>query len=228
MPERNNDTTREHPSPKINPMINIVALISGNGSNLQAIIDTTRHEKPPLNICAVISNHPEAYGLVRARRAGVHTEILDHTTFPDRAAFDAALHSLLDRFNPQLVILAGYMLILDETIVTHYHGRMLNIHPSLLPNLRGLNTHQRALDQKIPEHGASVHFVTQELDGGPVIIQARVPVLPGDSAEKLATRVLKQEHIIYPKAVRWFTQGRLRLEGDQVILDNVPLERPLI
>ncbi len=205
----------------------IVVLISGGGTNLQAIIDAARNDLP-VDIRAVISNRPDAYGLQRAEKAGIPTAVLNHRAFNSREAFDQALAALIDEYQPSLVLLAGFMRILTPDFVRHYHGRMLNIHPSLLPRFQGLNTHQRALDASEEEHGASIHFVTEELDGGPVILQARVPVLPGDDAETLAARVLEKEHIIYPLAVRWFAEGRLGLnEAGQVLFDNKVLDSPL-
>ncbi len=205
----------------------IVVLISGSGSNLQAMIDQFRGDQAPGEIKAVISNRPDAYGLERAAKAGIAAEVLDHKQYEDRAGFDRALMALIDSYQPQLVVLAGFMRILTPAFVEHYAGRMLNIHPSLLPAYRGLNTHQRALQDEVREHGASVHFVTSELDGGPVIIQAKVPVLNGDDPQALAARVLEKEHIIYPLVVRWFCEGRLRLEDNHVVFDGRRLERPL-
>lgn len=204
----------------------VVILISGRGSNLQAILDATRTNQLPIEVRAVISNRPHAQGLERAREAGISTIALDHTQYPDRASFDAALQQEIDRLNPGLVILAGYMRILSPAFVRHYQGRMLNIHPSLLPQYPGLNTHARALENGDTEHGASVHFVTTELDGGPVVLQVRVPILPGDTAETLADRVLEQEHRIYCMAIEWFAQGRLKLENDHAWLDGIKLEKP--
>ncbi|MTW21141.1 phosphoribosylglycinamide formyltransferase [Allochromatium palmeri] len=204
----------------------VVALVSGSGSNLQALIDA-QEQGAPFQIRAVISNEPGAFGLERARRHGLPAEILNHRDYPDRASFDAALSALIDGYDPGLVVLAGFMRILTPAFVEHYPGRMLNIHPSLLPKYQGLHTHQRALDAGEVEHGASVHFVTAELDGGPVILQARVPVLPGDDAGTLAARVLKQEHVIYPTVVRWFAEGRLRLSQDgRPVLDGGVLAEP--
>ena len=198
----------------------IVVLISGGGTNLQAIIDAAKDDLP-VEIKAVISNQPDAYGLERARRANIPVAILDHRQFPNRESFDTALARLIDSYQPRLVLLAGFMRILTPGLVRHYHGRMLNIHPSLLPDFQGLHTHQRVLEAGARKHGASIHFVTEELDGGPIIIQASVPVLPDDDAETLAARVLQKEHVIYPLAVRWFAQDRLSLNGkDQVVLDG--------
>ena len=204
----------------------VVILISGSGSNLQAIIDAARDDLP-VDIRAVISNQADAYGLERARRAGIPAEVLDHREYDSREAFDAALMQRIDAHAPGLVVLAGFMRILTPAFVGHYQGRMLNIHPSLLPDLRGLDTHRRALEAGHREHGASVHFVTPELDGGPVIVQARVPVQAGEEPELLARRVLEKEHVIYPLAIRWFAEGRLRLRGNQVELDGKPLPSPV-
>ena len=205
----------------------VVILISGGGTNLQALIDAAR-DGLPVDIRAVISNQPEAYGLQRAQQAGIPTVVLDHREFETREAFDQALASLIDSYQPSLVLLAGFMRILTPAFVRHYQGRMLNIHPSLLPRFQGLHTHQRALDAAEKEHGASIHFVTEELDGGPIIIQARVPVLPGDDAARLAARVLEKEHIIYPLAVRWIAEGRLSLNSaGQVVFDNQVLSAPM-
>ncbi|WP_456446686.1 phosphoribosylglycinamide formyltransferase [Thiolapillus sp.] len=205
----------------------VVILISGGGTNLQALIDAAR-DGLPVDIRAVISNQPEAYGLQRAQQAGIPTVVLDHREFETREAFDQALASLIDSYQPNLVLLAGFMRILTPAFVRHYQGRMLNIHPSLLPRFQGLHTHQRALDAAEKEHGASIHFVTEELDGGPIIIQARVPVLPGDDAARLAARVLEKEHIIYPLAVRWIAEGRLSLNSaGQVVFDNQVLSAPM-
>ncbi len=205
----------------------VVVLISGGGTNLQAIIDAAQNDLP-VDIRAVISNQPDAYGLQRAEQAGIPTAILDHRNFDSREAFDQALAKLVDEYQPGLVLLAGFMRILTPEFVRHYQGRMFNIHPSLLPRFQGLHTHQRVLDAAEKEHGASIHFVTEELDGGPVILQARVPVLPGDNADSLAARVLEKEHQIYPLAVRWFAEGRLSLnDAGQVILDNRALSAPV-
>ncbi|MEN8175042.1 MAG: phosphoribosylglycinamide formyltransferase [Pseudomonadota bacterium] len=204
----------------------IVVLISGGGTNLQAIIQGTRADLP-VDIRAVISNSADAYGLVRARDADIATRIVDHRQFAARADHDHALRSAIDAYAPALVVLAGYMRILTADFVRHYRGRMLNIHPSLLPKFRGLKTHERAIEAGETEHGASVHFVTEDLDGGPVIIQARVPVEAGDTPQSLAARVLEKEHIIFPLTIRWFAEGRLRLEGNRVVLDGRVLEQPV-
>lgn len=198
----------------------VVVLLSGTGSNLQALIDSTRTGDSPVRIAAVISNRSDAYGLQRARDAGIDTRSLDHKAFDGREAFDSALIELIDAFNPKLVVLAGFMRILSADFVRHYEGRLLNIHPSLLPKYKGMHTHQHALDAGDSEHGCSVHFVTEELDGGPLVVQAVVPVESGDSAQTLAQRVHTQEHRIYPLAVRWFAEGRLILGDQGALLDG--------
>lgn len=205
-----------------------IVLISGGGTNLQALIDG-QQQGLPIDIRAVISNVPQAYGLTRAREAGLATRVLSHRAFPSRIAYDRALLRLIDDFAPRILLLAGFMRILTPAFVAHYRGRLLNIHPSLLPELRGLHTHRRALELGAREHGASVHFVTEDLDGGPVILQARVPVFPQDDPESLAARVLKREHLIYPLAVRWLAEGRLVLGEDGLPrLDGRLLDRPRV
>ncbi len=199
---------------------NVVVLISGSGSNLQALIDSIAHDGNPARIAAVISNRADAYGLLRAQQAGIATAVLDHKQFDGREAFDAALVETIDAFDPQLVVLAGFMRILTPGFVRHYAGRLLNIHPSLLPKYKGLHTHQRALDAGDSEHGCSVHFVSEELDGGPLVVQAVVPVQSDDSPTSLAQRVHEQEHVIYPLAVRWFAEGRLQLTTHGAMLDE--------
>ncbi len=206
----------------------VVVLISGNGSNLQALIDGQLAGTLPIEIRAVVSNRADAFGLTRAGRAGMTTHTLNHRQFPSRDAYDAELCALLNEYTPGLVVLAGFMRILTPPFVEHFHGKMLNIHPSLLPKFPGLHTHQHAIDAGEREHGATVHFVTDELDGGPAVIQARVPVLPTDNVDALAARVLTKEHLIYPTAVRWFAERRLRL-GEQglPLLDGVTLSEPI-
>lgn len=204
----------------------LVVLISGSGSNLQAIIDSAAGDFPA-QIKAVISNKSDAFGLERARKAGIETRVLNHNGFDSRESYDQALGDLIDEFEPGLVILAGFMRILTPEFVKRYQGRMLNIHPSLLPKYRGLHTHQRVLDAGDNQHGASVHFVTEELDGGPLVLQAKVPVEPDDTEATLAARVLTQEHIIYPTVVRWFGEGRLQVKNNQVIKDGIPLDGPV-
>lgn len=200
--------------------LGLVILISGRGSNLKAIIDAAN---PLVEIRAVISNQAQASGLLYAQQAGIPTETIDHKHFISREEFDQALQVRIDHYRPGLIALAGFMRILSPQFVAHYRGRLINIHPSLLPALRGLHTHERALEAKLTEHGASVHFVTEELDGGPVILQAKVPVFPEDDADTLAARVLKEEHRIYPQVIDWFAQGRLRLQSHTVLLDDHPL-----
>ena len=200
-------------------MKNIVILISGRGSNMEALIAARDTGQLPVNIAAVISNRPDAQGLETATRAGITAHFIDHKAFAGREAFDAALAECIDSFAPDLVVLAGFMRILSDGFVRHYEGRLMNIHPSLLPSFPGLHTHQRALDEGVRIHGCTVHFVTPTLDHGPVIIQAAVPVLDGDSEATLAARVLRQEHRVYPQAVRWFAEDRLRLEGGRVRLN---------
>ena len=202
---------------------NVVVLISGSGSNLQALLDSIQASDTPARVCAVISNRADAYGLERAKAAGITTRMLDHKAFDGREAFDAALVEAIDAFEPHLVVLAGFMRILSPGFVRHYAGRLLNIHPSLLPKYKGLHTHQRALEAGDSEHGCSVHFVTEELDGGPLVVQAVVPVQSHDSPTSLAQRVHEQEHQIYPLAVRWFAEGRLRLGEQGSLLDDQPL-----
>ncbi|WP_449431557.1 phosphoribosylglycinamide formyltransferase [Pseudomonas putida] len=202
---------------------NVVVLLSGSGSNLQALIDSSRAEDSPVRIRAVVSNRADAYGLQRAAAAGIDSAVLEHTGFDGREAFDAALMARIDSFAPDLVVLAGFMRILSGDFVRHYQGRLLNIHPSLLPRYKGLHTHRRALEAGDAEHGCSVHFVTEELDGGPLVVQAVVPVAPDDSVDSLAQRVHQQEHQIYPLAVRWFAEGRLRLGEQGALLDDQPL-----
>lgn len=204
----------------------LVVLISGSGSNLQAIIDAVAGGLPAA-IRAVISNQPAAYGLQRARQAGIPTRVLDHRDFSSREDYDRALADLVDSFHPQLIVLAGFMRILTADFVRRYHGRMLNIHPSLLPNYRGLHTHERVLQAGDREHGASVHYVTEELDGGPLVLQARVPVLAGDDADTLAARVLTREHLIYPKVIRWIAEGRLNMGREGPVLDGRLLLEPV-
>lgn len=196
----------------------IVVLISGNGSNLQALIDASVHSN--FKIAGVISNRPDAPGLERAQRDNIPTRIVDHSKFASRKEFDMALLENIEAFSPKLVVLAGFMRILGPEFVSHFAGRLINIHPSLLPRYPGINTHQRAIDAGDKEHGVSVHFVTEETDGGPVIAQERVAVRSNDTAATLAARVLEKEHIVYPKVVSWFAAGRLRMDGNQALLDG--------
>ncbi|MCF7498892.1 phosphoribosylglycinamide formyltransferase [Pseudoalteromonas sp. L1] len=201
----------------------LVVLISGSGSNLQAIIDACARGEIKADIAAVISNKADAYGLERAKKAGIQTRVLSHKDFDSREAYDAELMDIIESFEPNLVVLAGFMRILTPNLVQKFKGKMLNIHPSLLPKYQGLNTHQRAIDAKDEVHGVSVHFVTEELDGGPVVLQAKVPVLENDTADTLAQRVHQQEHIIYPLVVKWFSEQRLKMEADYAVFDKKKL-----
>lgn len=198
----------------------VVVLISGSGSNLQALIDGQQAGDLPIDIVAVISNRPDVYGLTRAAQADIPTILLDHKAFTNREEFDQQLMQVIDDYSPDLVVLAGFMRILTPQFTQHYLGRMLNIHPSLLPKFQGLHTHQRALDANETRHGVTVHFVTAELDGGPSAIQAIVPIIDGDNAGSLAKRVQRQEHLIYPLAVKWFAEGRLVMRDNRAYLDN--------
>jgi phosphoribosylglycinamide formyltransferase-1 len=199
-------------------MRSIVILISGRGSNMEAIVRAAKAEQWPVVISAVISSRPDAEGLAYAEANGIATRVIASKQFPDREQFDAALQAAIDGFAPDLVVLAGFMRILTADFVEHYAGRMLNIHPSLLPAFPGLAPHRQALAAGVKLHGATVHFVTADLDHGPIVAQAAVTVRPGDSEQELAQRVLQQEHIIYPRAVRWFVEGKLRLDGNRVHL----------
>jgi len=206
----------------------IVVLISGAGSNLRAIAEQARSGALPVEIRAVVSDRAEATGLAWARDQGLQTVALSPRGFPDRADYDRALADHVARFEPALVVLAGFMRILSPEFVDRFAGRLLNIHPSLLPKYRGLHTHRRALAAGDREHGASVHFVTAELDGGPVVLQARVPVRDDDDEATLAARVLAEEHRIYPECIGWFAAGRLGLRDGVPLLDGVPLRAPLV
>jgi len=206
----------------------IVVLISGTGSNLRAIADQARAGSLPVEIRAVVSDRAEAAGLAWAADAGIATVVLSPRAFPDRAAYDRELAAQVERFRPGLVVLAGFMRILGDEFVDRFAGRLVNIHPSLLPKYRGLHTHRRALEAGDREHGASVHFVTRELDGGPVVLQVRVPVRDGDDEAALATRVLAEEHRIYPECIGWFATGRLQMRDGVVLLDGRRLESPVV
>ncbi|ANG65171.1 phosphoribosylglycinamide formyltransferase [Marinobacterium aestuarii] len=201
----------------------IVVLLSGSGSNLQALIDATQSGRINGRIVAVISNKPGVRGLERARDAGIDALLLDHTQHESREAFDGALQALIDQQEPDLIVLAGFMRILTADFVRHYLGRMFNIHPSLLPKYKGLHTHQRAIEAGDSEHGCTVHFVTPELDGGPLILQAAVPIAADTSIESLQQQVQVREHDIYPLAVEWFCAERLTLEATGVTLDGIQL-----
>lgn len=199
-------------------MKRIVILISGRGSNMEALIAARDAGNLPVEIVAVISNRVEAEGLETAAKSGITTHFINHKAFSGREEFDTRLAQCIDEFEPDLVVLAGFMRILSEGFVRHYEGRLINIHPSLLPSFPGLHTHQRALEEGVRIHGCTVHFVTPALDHGPVIIQAAVPVLDGDDEASLAARVLRQEHLVYPQAVRWFAEGKLTLDNGRVRL----------
>lgn len=194
----------------------IVILISGRGSNMEALLEA----RLPARVAAVISNDPRARGLGTAQARGIATAVVDHRAYSDRAAFDAALAEEIDRHRPDLVALAGFMRILTDPFIERYRGRLINIHPSLLPAFAGLHTHRRALEAGVRIHGCTVHFVTPALDSGPIVVQAAVPVLHGDTEDRLATRVLAAEHRIYPQAVRWFIEGKLKLENGRVRIED--------
>ena len=205
------------------PLCRVVVLISGRGSNLQAIIDAQRARRLAIDLRAVVSNEPDAPGLGRARAAGIDAHVVDHRRYSTRVEFEQTLAACIDRYDPKLVVLAGFMRLLGPAFIDRYAGRMINIHPSLLPAFPGLRTHERALAAHAQRHGATVHFVTREADSGPIIAQAAVPVRPGDSPATLAERVLAEEHRIYPLAIGWFAQGRLTLHGTRVLLDGATL-----
>ncbi|RLQ16005.1 phosphoribosylglycinamide formyltransferase [Vibrio sp. SBT000027] len=199
---------------------NIVVLLSGSGSNLQAILDACNSHTIDASVKAVFSNKADAFGLERAKSAGVDAHSVNPKEFNSREEFDHELMVQIDAYQPDLIVLAGYMRILSSEFVRHYAGKMINIHPSLLPKYPGLHTHQRAIDAQDKEHGTSVHFVTEELDGGPVILQAKVPVFGDDDADMLASRVLTQEHCIYPMVCKWFAEDRLSMVNGQAVLDG--------
>ncbi|WP_179401561.1 phosphoribosylglycinamide formyltransferase [Burkholderia guangdongensis] len=199
-------------------MKNLVILISGRGSNMEAIVRACADEAWPARIAAVIANRPDAAGLAFAASRGIPTAVVDHRAFDGRDSFDTALAAEIDRFGADLVILAGFMRILTPAFVQRYEGRMLNVHPSLLPSFKGVHTHQQALDAGVALHGASVHFVIPELDSGAIVAQGAVPVRAGDDADALAKRVLAVEHVLYPRAVRWFVDGKLRLDGSRAVV----------
>ncbi len=205
----------------------LVVLISGSGSNLQAIIDAINSQQLDAEIKAVISNQVSAKGLDRAVSENITTHVIDHKHYPSRELFDQEMIQVIDSLKPDLVVLAGFMRILGDDFIDHYQHRLINIHPSLLPRYKGLNTHQKAIDNKDKTHGASVHYVGIELDSGPVVIQAEVPVQADDSAETLAARVLTLEHKIYPIEIKMHLDDRLKFDGQQLLLDNKPLMKPL-
>lgn len=203
-------------------MKNIVILISGRGSNMEAVVRAAQAGQWPARIAAVISNRADALGLAFAEQHGIPTAVVVSKDYPSRTEFDAALQTVIDGFQPDLVVLAGFMRILTPAFVEHYAGRMLNIHPSLLPHFPGLHTHEQALASGMKEHGATVHFVTAELDHGPMVDQVAVPIVDGDTAAALAARVLVQEHQMYPRAIRWFIEDRLSIEDGKVRVDHTP------
>ncbi len=198
----------------------LVILVSGRGSNMQAILEAVYNGTIPAEVRAIISNDAEAEALKNARTTAIPTQVVSHRNYPTREDFDRALAQAIDRYDPQLVVLAGFMRILTAEFIRHYEGRLINIHPSLLPQFRGLDTHRRALEAGAQQHGATVHFVTPNVDAGPVIAQAVVPILPNDTPATLAARVLAEEHRLYPLAIRWFVEGRLAIRDDQVLFDG--------
>jgi phosphoribosylglycinamide formyltransferase-1 len=202
----------------------LVILISGRGSNLEALIEA----KLPGQIAAVISNRPNATGLEIARKHGLETIVLDQLSYSSRVAFDTALAEAIDAYKPDLIALAGFMRILGDDFVNRYHGKLVNVHPSLLPAFPGLQTHKRALQEGVKIHGCTVHFVTAQMDRGPIIVQAAIPVLPDDTEQTLAARILQQEHLIYPEAVRWFMEGRLRISESAVDVSNAVFDGPIL
>lgn len=208
--------------------LSLAVLISGGGSNLQALIDAIDGDRLDAEIVVVISNNADAFGLQRARKAGLATEILDHRGFDARERYDAELTEILASYDPDLILLAGFMRILGAAIVRRFEGRMLNIHPSLLPRFRGLDTHRRAIEAGEKQHGCTVHYVTATLDGGPPIMQGSVDVLETDTPDDLAKRVLAVEHRIYPAAVAMIAEGRLQYRDEQVLLDGRLLQSPVI
>lgn len=199
----------------------IVILISGRGSNMQAILTQVKSGAIPAPVSAVISNQPDASGLAIARAEKIPTQTISHREFETREAFDTALIQAIDQYSPKLVVLAGFMRILTDGFIDHYKGRLINIHPSLLPAFPGLNTHQRAIDAGVKHHGATVHFVTRDVDSGPIIAQAQVSVRADDTPISLGERVLKEEHRILPMAVKWYMENRLSVRNGRVLLDNI-------
>lgn len=203
-------------------------LISGSGTNLQSFIDKRDSGDIDLDLCVVFSNRPDAQGLERARNAGIPTECLEHAGFADRESFDRAMADILDQYEPDLIVLAGFMRILSPWFVTRYEGRILNIHPALLPAYPGLDTHQRVLDAGETRHGSTVHFVTEELDGGPRVLQGRLEIKPGETATALRDRVQAIEHRIYPEAAQWFGHERLTYRDGEAWLDGSRLDEPVV
>ena len=210
------------------PSLRLVVMISGNGSNLQAILDNREHALASVDVCGVISDQADALGLQRARNAAVPTTVVTRDNSGNRDEFDRRIGAAIDAHEADLVVLAGFMHILRAELVQRYRGRMLNIHPSLLPRYRGLHTHRRAIQNGDPIHGTSVHYVTPELDSGPVIAQAEVAVLAGDDERSLSARVQEREHIIYPRVINWIATGRLAWHGERPIFDGKPLEQPIL
>ncbi|MFT6625264.1 MAG: phosphoribosylglycinamide formyltransferase-1 [Cycloclasticus sp.] len=202
----------------------IVVLLSGSGTTLQSIIDA----KLPATLSAVISNKPNVQGLTRAKEANIPTHVLEHSAYSSREAFDQDLKKLIDNYQPDLVVLAGFMRILSDDFVHHYYGKLINIHPSLLPKYKGTHSHQRVMDDGEPLHGSSVHFVNTELDSGPILLQARLPVLPNDTVESLELRVKVKEHLIYPTAISWLAEGRIKLDNDQIYMDGKKMRGPVV
>lgn len=202
--------------------LKVAVAISGGGSNLQALIDACSHPDFPAEIVSVLSNRPNAYGLERAKQAGIETVVIDHRGYSDRESFDVDLDKALQATGADLICLAGFMRILTDDFVRGWEGRMINIHPSLLPKYRGLHTHKRAIEAGDAFHGCTVHYVSPELDAGPLIIQAKVPIEPGDTADSLAARVLTREHVIYPQALQWIAEGRVTLDGEIAVIDGKP------
>lgn len=205
----------------------ILVLASGSGTNFQALVDASRERDFPGQVIALGCNQPKAFALERAAQANIETFVVDHKGFGSRDEFDAALIAHILRYNPDLIVLAGFMRILTPSFAQAFRGKLLNIHPSLLPKYTGLNTHQRALDAGDDTHGVSIHFVTEELDGGPVIAQAEVAVAPEDTSETLAEKVQRKEHLLYPIVVRWFCEGRIQLGSDYVLFDGQIMKTPM-
>ncbi len=203
----------------------IIVLVSGNGSNLQAIINACQNNLINGKIVAVISNKPDVYSLMRAKQANIPSHVINHKEFASREAFDHQLQLQIEQYQPDLIVLAGYMRILTPHFVQHYSGKMLNIHPSLLPKYPGLNTHRRAMEAGDKEHGTTVHFVTDELDGGPIILQAKVPIFDNDEEQDIVERVLTQEHQIYPLVIKWFCDDRLTMINGRAYLDQTMIPK---
>ncbi|ORU94218.1 MAG: phosphoribosylglycinamide formyltransferase [Cycloclasticus sp. symbiont of Poecilosclerida sp. N] len=208
----------------MNTNYRIVVLLSGLGTTLQSIIDS----QLPATISAVISNKANVLGLKRAEDANIPTHTLEHAIYASREEFDQQLQKLIDTYQPHLIVLAGFMRILSEPFVKQYYGKLINVHPSLLPKYKGMHTHQRVIDDGEPLHGSSVHFVNTELDSGPVILQARLPVLSSDSVESLEMRIKTKEHLIYPTAISWLAEGRIELKGDEIYMDDKNMSGPVV